>query len=777
MRKFRQFDGAGVADAVAAARFGARSGLPLSRRGFLAGTLGSSLVLAFATGCSDAADTPPAAAEAIARGAWEPTLYYAIDGDGVVTVRITEAEMGQHVGTALARIVAEELEVRWEDVRLEYVDSDPKWGLMVTGGSWSVWQNFELLSRAGAAGRTALLEAGAARLGVAPADVRAEGGRIVAGDASVTYGELVAAGAVDRVFSADEVAALPIKPPSARRLIGTPGQALDVPGKARGEAGYGIDAEVDGMVYGRPLLPPTRLGSVVRSVDESAARSVPGYVGHVVIDDPSDTVPGWVVALADSWYGAMRAAEALVVEWTPGETADVSEADLQAHARSLIAAADGGALVRDDDGVDAAFAAADRVVEAEYTTATALHFQLEPVNALAFEKDGRWEILTGNQWQSLILPTLSTALGVPETQIVLRSHLLGGGFGRRLNGDYTVPAALAAKAHGGPVKLLLTREDDSRFDSPRSPSVQSLRMALDGTGTPTAMEHHAAAGWPTLVMVPAFMPEGVNGERYDPFSISGADHWYEVGAHRVRALSNDLANRTFGPGWLRSVGPGWTNWAVESFMDEVAHEIGADPVEFRLGLLRAEGRNASAPPNATGGAERLAAVLRRARERSGWGATLPPGTGMGVATTFGQERTMPTWSACVARVRVDEAGTVTLEKLTLVIDAGTIVHPDGALAQAEGAALWGVSLALHEGTEFVAGEVKARNLGAYTPLRMADVPELDIELVESTEMPVGMGEPATTVVGPAIGNAIFAAVGARVRHLPIRPDAVRAAMT
>ena len=771
MRKFSQFDRSGIADAIAGA-----TTTPLSRRGFLAGSLGSTLVMAFATGCSDAAEAPAAAGEAIVAGAWEPTLYYSIEPDGIVTVRITEAEMGQHVGTALARILAEELEVAWEDVRLEYVDSDPKWGLMVTGGSWSVWQNFELLSRAGAAGRIALVEAGAKRLGVSVSDARAENGRIVAGDASVSYAELVGAGEVDRVFTTEEMDALPIKPPAARRLIGTPALALDVADKSRGVPGYGIDAEVEGMVYGRPLLPPTRLGSVVEGVDDSAAQSMAGYIGHVVLDDPSDTVPGWVVVLADSWYAAKQASEAIDVTWTPGETNLVSEADLQDHARALIADASIGSMVRDDDGVDAAFTAADRVVEAEYTTATALHFQLEPVNALAFERDGRWEILTGNQWQSLILPTLSTALGVPEAKIVLRSHLLGGGFGRRLNGDYTVPAALASKAHGKPVKLLLTREDDSRFDSVRSPSVQRLRMAVDSEGSVTAMEHHAAAGWPTQVMVPAFMPEGVNGVRFDPFSISGADHWYSVGPHRVRAISNDLANRTFRPGWPRSVGPGWTNWALESFMDEVAHNLGMDPLEFRLSHLKAEGRNASAPPNAAGGADRMANLLRRVAERAGWGTSLPAGTGMGIATTFGQERTMPTWSACVAQVKVSADGSAKLEKLTLVIDAGTIIHPEGALAQAEGAALWGASLALHEGTEFVNGEVAGLNLNAYTPMRMADVPELDIELVASTEMPVGMGEPATTVVGPAIGNAIFAAVGARVRHLPIRPDAVRDAM-
>lgn len=772
VRKFSQFDPRGVAGAVADARTG--GGPRVSRRGFLAGAFGSSVMLAFAGGCESGSGTG-AAKQAVDAGAWEPTLYTVIDPDGIITVRITEAEMGQHVGTALARIVADELEADWDDVRIEHVDSDPKWGLMVTGGSWSVWQNFDLLSRAGAAGRIALVEAGARMLGVPASEARAERSRVVAGDRAVTFAEIVSSGSVDRTFGDEEMNALPIKAPSARRLIGTAAPALDVPDKTRGEAVYGIDAEVPGMVHGRPLLPPTRLGSVVESVDDSAAKSVPGYLRTLVLEDPSDTVPGWVVVLAESWHAANTAAQAVEVTWTPGETAQVSEADLLAHGRSLIDAADGGSLVREDDGVDAAMASAERVVEAEYTTATALHFQLEPVNALAYEVDGRFEIHTGNQWQTLILPVLATALGIPETDIVLRSYRLGGGFGRRLNGDYTVPAALAAKQAGVPVKLLLSREDDSRFDSVRSASVQRLRMGFDGTGDPVAMEHHAAAGWPTQVMVPAFMPEGANGAPYDPFSISGADHWYSVGAHRVRALSNDLANRTFRPGWLRSVGPGWTNWALESFMDEAAHAVGRSPLEFRLALLRAEGRNAGSAPDAVGGAGRQAHVLRRLAERVDLDADPGEGAGIGIATTFGQERAMPTWCACAAQVAVDrDSGTVRLQKLTLVIDAGTIIDPVGAMAQAEGAALWGASLALHEGTRFEQGQVADRNLNGYSPMRMKDVPELDIELVDSTEMPVGMGEPATTVVGPAIGNAIFAAVGVRMRDLPVRPEAVKA---
>jgi CO/xanthine dehydrogenase Mo-binding subunit len=303
-------------------------------------------------------------------------------------------------------------------------------------------------------------------------------------------------------------------------------------------------------------------------------------------------------------------------------------------------------------------------------------------------------------------------------------------------------------------------------------------MAFGERREVTAMEHHASAGWPTQVMAPSSMPKGQNGVAYDPFAISGADHWYDVGVQKVRAISNDLANATFRPGWLRSVGPGWTNWALESFMDEAALKAQTDPVVFRLNLLTGKGRNAGVTPNSVGGAKRQAAVVRRAAELAGWGAALPPDTALGIATSFGQERDMPTWVACVARVHVDRSsGDVKVEKLTLVIDAGTIVDPDGARAQIEGGALWGLSLALHEGTEIVDGQVRDTNLDGYTPLRMADAPELDIQFVDSLEVPVGLGEPATTVVGPAIGNAIFRAVGARLRHIPITPNAVLSAIS
>ena len=756
--------------------------MDMTRRGFLVAMTASGVAFGFPRESLAAMD--PAAADGVpvqaAGSPFEPTMWYWIDRDGIVNVNIIRAEMGQHVGTAIARILADELEVAWENVRITHVDTDEKWGLMVTGGSWSVWQSWPIYRQAGAAGRTALIAAAAAKWGVEAATCQARDGTVTDGTNTITYGELVAAG-IATTFTEDELKALPLKPHAELRLVGKDVTALDIGNKTNGKAIYGLDAKVDGMVYGVPMLPPTRLGASVTSVDDSGAKGVKGYLQTLTLDDPSGTVPGWVVVLGETLMAAKWASEAIKVSWAAGETANVSEADINDRSRALIADGVTGAILpTETPDTTAAFDGAAEVLEAEYVTQTVLHFQLEPLNATAFQNaDGIWEIHTGNQWQSLILPTLSAALDAPADRIIMRTYMLGGGFGRRLNGDYAVPAALASKAIGGkPVKLVFFREDDAQFDSPRSPSVQKLRMAFDAEKNLVGMEHHAAAGWPTGVLVPSFMPKGVNDEPYDPFAIDGADHWYSVGAHKVRAISNDLANKTFRPGWLRSVGPGWTNFAVESFMDEAAHKIGVDPLEFRLQHLKAEGYNAGSAPNAVGGASRQAAVLKRVAEMSGYGsADLPADTAIGIATTFGQSRSMPTWTAGAVQLHVDRStGAINVQKMWLAFDCGTVVDPDGALAQCEGAALWGLSMALYEGTLIENGNVADVNLGSYTPLRMIDTPEMEIAFLESAEVPVGLGEPGTTVIAPAIANAIYTAVGARLRHLPIRPDDILAAL-
>src|SRR5262249_10716634 len=436
----------------------------LSRRAFLVGMAGAAVTFGFAPeqGTAQESGSSP----------FEPTIWYSVDRDGIVTVNIIRAEMGQHIGTAVARIIADELEVDWTNVRILMVDSDSKWGNMHTGGSTSVWIDFPLYSRAGAAGRIALIEAGAKLLDVDPSECSARQGAVFAANQSISYGEIIRRGEPTRKFIPDELAKLPIKAASERRLIGKKTDALDIPAKINGTARYGIDAVVEGMVYARPKIPPTRYGSVVRAVDDSAAKRIKGYLTSIVIEDPSNTVPGWVVVCATSYPAAIRAADLVKVDWAAGDAVKVSEQDILDYGATQIAAPRGGALVVDDPEVDSAFRAAASTLERPYTTSSVLHAQLEPVNALAFEKDGRFEIHTGSQAQSAILPVLARALDLAQDRIVLRSYLLGGAFGRRLNTDYAVPAALAAKALGKPVKLVLTRQDDMRFDSFRSPSVQ-----------------------------------------------------------------------------------------------------------------------------------------------------------------------------------------------------------------------------------------------------------------------------------------------------------------
>ena len=745
----------------------------LSRRRFVAGAASSSLVMglgAVLPGCG-ADQVASDLAGAGASQAFSPVIWFEIDAQGTVLINIVRAEMGQHVGTALAQIIADELGANWEDVRITHVDTDPKWGYMVTGGSWSVHTSFTQLSQAGAAGRTVLAEAGAKLLGADPAQCHVEGGRVFAGSASLSFAEIIGAGDIQRAFTQAELDAMPVKAPADRRIIGRDVAALDIPAKADGSARYGLDASLPGMVYGIPLLPPTRYGSVVETVDDAKAKAVPGYLDAVEVTDPSGTVQGWVVVVAEQLPAAMRAARLIDVTWQPGPTAAVTEDALLADGLRLANDQDEGTLVVDEGDVALAREAAASTLQATYRTGTALHFTLEPQNALVdFDSDGKCHIYAGNQWQSLILPVLSKALGLPEPDIIIHQHYLGGGYGRRLFGDQMIPAALTARAVGRPVKLIFDRETDSRFDCVRSPSVCTFNASIDSAGNLSGIDHAVVAGWPTLGMAPGFLADGIDGVgKFDTFSVSGADHWYTLPNHRVRAVNNGLAQSTFLPGWLRAVGPGWVGWGVESFLDEVAHALAVDPLAYRLSLLDGQGKNAGGEGSTVGGARRLRTVLEDVARRSEWGRQMPANEALGVAVGHGQERGMPTWVACVAHVAVsDDQQRVTVRKLWQSIDVGTVVNPSGAMAQAEGAALWGLSLALHEGATFAEGQVQQRNLDTYTPLRMADVPELDIAFIDSEAFPSGLGEPPLIPVAPAIGNAIFAATGKRVRDLPIR---------
>ena len=293
-------------------------------------------------------------AQALSANEFEPTIWYSIAPSGQITVNVTKAEMGQHIGTAFARIVAEELEADWGDVQVNHVDTEAKYGVYVTGGSWSVWQNFDLMSRAGAAGRSALIEEGARLLGVAATDCSAANSQVICRDKSIGYGDIVSKGNLSRTYTDAQLANLSIKAAKDRKLIGSETQALDIPNKTNGAAIYGIDATYEGMVYAKPIVPPTRYGASVKSVDDSQAKNVKGYQQTLVLDDPSGTVPGWALVIADSFHAAQRAERLIQVEWNAGPTADVSEQDILNRGAELIEGSS-GSLVVDDGEVDATF--------------------------------------------------------------------------------------------------------------------------------------------------------------------------------------------------------------------------------------------------------------------------------------------------------------------------------------------------------------------------------------------------------------------------------------
>jgi isoquinoline 1-oxidoreductase beta subunit len=760
----------------------------IDRRTFIVGTAATGLVIGYAV---------PKIGEAWAATAAnaEPTIWAAISPDGKVWVTVGKADMGQHIASTMAQLVAEELEASWKDMNVVLSSNDPKYndpilGAQVTGGSWSTGMNFDAMCRAGAAGRITLIKAAAEMMGVPENELQARESRVTHAKSkkSLTFAQIVQGGKANKAWSADELKAIKLKTPDQYTKIGHSLPQLDIPSKTNGTCKYGIDAHVPGMLYGKLAIPPVRYGATARSVDDSEAKKVAGFVKAVIVEDKTATTTGWVVAVATSYEAAKKAAAALKVDWDKGPYANVSDQSIIDESRRLQKEGTEGFLFVKDGDSAAAMAKAAKVIEGEYLTSLNIHAPLEPMNALAMEENGVWHIYTGNQFNTRTTLIAAAVAGVDAKNVVIHQHFLGGGFGRRLESDMVVPALAAAKAVGKPVKLIYAREDDMQVDYTRPLTYQKVKVGLDAEGHAVAMEHDVIGAWPTAKWgIPAFMTPAVDRKRvgdtfenlHDSFTVNGADYWYTIPNHTVRNFENKLAQGATPSGQLRSVAPAWTFWAVESTMDEIAHAAGQDPVEMRLRLLDGAGANAGGDkPQNVGGAKRLANVLRAAVGRSGYGAIqLGPNEGMGVACVSSQERSSPTWTACVAHVKVDpKTGEVTLKKVTVAMDVGTIVNPDGVRAQIEGSIFWGTSLAMLEKATLKNGGIEQTNFDTYTPLRMSQMPEIDVSIIGNGEPAVGCGEPAVTVIAPAIGNAVFNAIGARVRSLPITAEAVKAAM-
>ena len=519
----------------------------LSRRSFLVGSAAAGLALGYsAVPGLLGADQAFAAA-----GNFDPSVWYSIAPDGLVTITCGKADMGQHIASTMAQIICEELGSNWKDMRVQLASNDPKFndpvlGAQITGGSWSTMMNFDAMSRAGAAGRMALTEAAAAAMGVPASELTVKDSVIshAKSKKSMTFADIVKSGKATKTFTPDELKAIKLKTPDQYTMIGVSVPQLDIPSKTNGTAKYGIDVMLPGMVYGKIVMPPVRYGATVKSVDDSAAKKVPGFIKAVTLDDKTGTTTGWVVAVANTYANAKKAADALKVTYDGGPNAKLSSQSLLDEAKRLQALDDSGLFFVKDGDTAAALGTAAKVLEAEYTTSINIHAPLEPMNATAEQKGDIWHIYSGNQFATRSGAIAAGAAGVDPKFVVMHQMWLGGGFGRRLDADMMVPAVQAAKAVGKPVKVIYSREDDMTMDFSRPLTFQKIKAGLDGDGKLIAMNHDVVSAWPTKRWgIPDFLSPSVDKKgALDAFTVNGADFFYSVPNHNVRAILNEMAH-------------------------------------------------------------------------------------------------------------------------------------------------------------------------------------------------------------------------------------------
>lgn len=757
--------------------------------------------------------------------AYTPSIWFTLTPDNKVTMHIVKAEMGQHIGTGLAQIIAEELEVNWSDVRLETpmesVDNFAIYGLAYTVNSGSITTEFDRVARAGAAGRIALVEAGAGVLGSTPDKCFAKGGRVYdKSGKSVSYGEILQKVQLDRKFNyPDDFRAIKLKPRGSYKIIGKSLDSLDIPPKTNGSAKYGMDVFLPNMVYGSLVIPRTRYSSKVKSVDDSEAKKIPGFVQAVVVDDSFGKCTGWVIAIADRFPTAVKAAKALKVEWDEGPYGQLDSETLASEYRALADSDAGSNWVLEGD-VEQALAGADKILEAEYTTEMVCHATMEPLNATAQYVNDEWHIHVGTQSQSFARMTLTAYLAKvlgqkPEDiKVYLHEYLVGGGFGGKQDFDEILAAAYCAHEVGRPVKLIQTRESNFATSFPRTPTLHRMKAGIKGKEL-VGMNHDIVCGF----MGPRFSVGKKYGSDWlqldswddkkddvDQWSIGGSDHWYDMPNHRVRAFNHDKTTWAVQASALRTVSNSYNIFVVESMIDEIAHAAGVDPLKFRLARLNGKGGNRGIPNSGyaagtpsdyymdrlwislpwakedawipyesatVGGALRLAKCLQVAADKSGYGKRLPPNTGIGVAVTAAEERQSPTWVACAAEVTVDpKTGGFSINRLTIAMDCGVVVNPKNVDAQIRASALWGASQIMSERLTLKGGAFEQANFNTYMPIRLAQVPKIDVHLIPTDHHPSGVGEPASTTVAPAVANAIFNATGVRVRTMPISRQAI-----
>jgi isoquinoline 1-oxidoreductase beta subunit len=651
---------------------------------------------------------------------------------------LPQAEMGQGVYTALPMLVAEELEVGLDQLRVEHAPGDnrvyanPLLGLQATGGSTSVRGFYEPMRQAGAAARTMLVAAAAQSWSVDPASCRAEKGTVIHPGTrrKLTYGEVAERAA--KLPVPDKVA---LKSPKDFRLIGTSAKRLDTRSKVNGTALFGIDVRLPGMKIATVAASPV-LGGKVAGLDESKAMAVKGVHQVVRLDDV-------VAVVADHMWAAKQGLAALAVRWDDGPNAKVTLADVVKGLNE--ASRKPGVVARKEGDALSAIGRAARKIEAVYQAPFLAHAAMEPLSCTVHVRTDSCEVWAGSQVQGRARAAAAEVTGLPLEKVVFHNHLLGGGFGRRLEHDYVTQAVRIAKQVEGPVKVVWTREEDIQHDVYRPYYFDRIAAALDARGKLTTW-HHRIVGPSILARwAPPAFKNGLDGDALD----GSVQLLYDIPALQIEYVRHE--EPVLRTGWWRGVGVTHNTFVVESFIDELAAATKQDPVAFRRALL--------------GKSPRGRAVLDLAASKAGWGKKLPPGHGRGVALMYSG---WDTYVAQVADVEVTGDGEIRVRRVVCAVDCGTIINPDTVIAQMEGGLVYGISGALWGEVTLKEGRVEQSNFSDYRVLRMNEAPPIEVHLVRNFEAPGGMGEPSTAATAPALANAVFAATGKRIRQLPLQ---------
>ena len=680
--------------------------------------------------------------QAIAAGlVHTPNAWVHIADDNTITLLSARSEMGQGVYTSMPMLIAEELNVDLKTIKVAIAPPNAKLygnpllgGPQLTGGSTSVRDGWEKLRIAGAQVREMLISAAATKWNVDRSTLRAEKGMVIgAGGKKATYGSL--AEAASKLPVPEKVA---IKDPKDFTIVGKKTKRLDTPAKTNGTAVFGIDVKMPGMVYAALEQCPVIGGKVV-SFDAAKAKSMPGVIDVVQI-------PDGVAVVANSWWRANMARKALTIVWDEGAGAALNEKSMLEGIRA--ASKTGKPLpIKAVGDAEAVIAASNKVIRAEYVSQLLSHSPLEPMNFTAFYDKGKVTLIGPTQWQDAAQGEVAKAVGAKVEDVSLTTTFLGGGFGRRIDIDFIIQAAQISKAVGKPVKLVWSREDDMTHDFYRPQSVSTMAASLGADGKPSAMTYRLTSQSVTGRVF------GLPGEVQDPLMTEAAIAGYEIPATKHDTVKHDAGLRV---GYWRSVSHALNVFANEGFIDELAAAAGQDPYAYRMSLLSKEPRYAN--------------VLKMVADKAGWGKALPAGRAQGIALMEGYG----TYMAMVAEISL-AGGEVKVHKVTVASDAGHMVNPDTVEAQIQSSVVFGLGAAVMQQITLVNGRVQQTNYNGFPVVRMNESPAMDIMLVQSSEKPGGIGEPATALVAPAIANAVFKLTGKRLRSLPMNEAALKSA--